>query len=131
MKKYLLVFLCALTLVVTGCGKNQVTCTATLEESGVKMDAKVVADFDKDSKLSDATFEYEFNDSSIVDQYCSIFKLMEDAAKGITVECSGKKITIKGYAKVASDEEESLVGVTKEEFIKQVEESEEGKFTCK
>ena len=49
MKKFSLIALCALLLVVTGCGggsKNKVVCTASEEQGGIKMTAEVVAEFD-------------------------------------------------------------------------------------
>lgn len=135
MKKILLVSVCALfLLVLTGCGssKNQVTCTGSSEENGIKMTAELVADFDKNDKLSGATVVYDLNDSTVASQYCSFFKLMEDADKGITVECSGTKITIKGYAEMLVDDETGeKVDLTKDEFIKKMEESTEEKFSCK
>ncbi len=153
MKKYLLVVLCALLLVtVTGCGsskkeegenggngggsdtpsKNQVVCTATQEENGIKISAEIVADFDSSDKLTDAVVSYDLGDATTAQQYCSLFKLMEDAEKGVTVSCSGTKITVNGYAKMeASEDEKSLVGASKEEFINTVKSTEDGNFTCK
>ena len=132
MKKYFLVVFCALVLfVVTGCGsKNQVKCSGKLSEGEMNILAEVIADFDKDDKLTDATISYELDDEDTATQYCSLFKLMQDEEKGVTVTCSGKKITIKGYANLDSEEEEdSVVGKTKEEFIKYMQEEE--KLTCK
>ncbi len=118
MKKYFLVVVCALLLfVVTGCGnKNQLKCTGSMEDSGLKINAEVVADFDENDKLTDATIVYDLGDSDTAKAWCSIFEYMKDADKGIDVKCSGSKITITGYAKVADDDEESMVGKTKEEF---------------
>ena len=134
MKKSLLLLLGVLMLVVvTGCGKkNQVTCSASMSEGGVDMKAEVVADFDKDDKLTDATITYDVSDSKTAETYCALFKLMEDADKGITVSCSGSKITITGYANIdSSEDEETIIGVTKEEFKKKMQENDEQKFTCK
>lgn len=136
MKRYFLGVLCALFAVaVTGCGnKNQIKCNASLSEAGMNLEAEIVADFDDNDKLTDATIVYDLKDSETAKQYCSLFKLMEDKEKGIEVECSGSKVTIKGYAKIDEAEDEndkSLIGATKEEFIKEMESSEEGKFTCK
>ena len=129
MKKYLFVLVCALLLLVTGCGnKNQVKCTGKDESTG--MEAQIVADFDDNSKLVDASVVYDVKDKDTVEQYCSLFKLMENTDKGVSVSCSGTKITIKGFAKMEADEDEedSMIGKTKEEFIKAMEEE---KFTCK
>ena len=131
MKKYLLVVFCALlVLVVTGCGnKNQVTCTGSMTDSGMNIKAELVADFDDNDKLTDATVVYDLGDSNTATQWCALFQMMQDESKGIKVSCSGSKITIKGYAKMdADDEEETMVGKTKEEF-KTAMEAEQ--FTCK
>ena len=135
MKKYYLIAFCAvLLLAVTGCGKNQVKCTGTFEEGGISIDAELIADFDKADKLTDATIVYTVKDKEKAEQYCALFKLMENADKGVKIECSGNKITIKGYANMESDDEEeseTMVGKTKEEFIKAMEELDEQKLTCK
>ena len=146
MKKSIsIIFSLALLLLITGCGKNQVVCTANVTENGVAMAAKIVADFDENDKLSDATITYDLGNTETANQYCSLFKLIEDQAKGITIECSGTKVTIKGYAKLQEEDEEvdeddetideddseSLIGISKEEFIRQMEASEESKFTCR
>ena len=132
MKKYLLVVFCALVaLVVSGCGgnKNQVTCTGTMTDSGMNIKAELVADFDDNDKLTDATVVYDLGDSDTAKQWCSLFQLMGDESKGIKVSCSGSKITITGYAKMdVEDEEDTMVGKTKEEFKKAMEAE---KFTCK
>ncbi len=131
-KKYFLFVFCAVLLfVVTGCGnKNQVVCTGSSTEGGINIEAKLVADFDENDKLKDAEVTYDLKDKSSADQYCSLFKLMEDKDKGVTVDCSGSKITIKGYANmdVEEDESDAMIGKTKEEFKKLMEEEE---FTCK
>ena len=131
MKKYFLVVLCAvLVFVVAGCSKkNQLVCTGESTESGVKMKAEIVADFDSNDKLTDATVTYDLGSKEVADQYCSLFKLAEDKEKGVTIDCSGSKIIMKGYANVSDEDEEAVVGKTKEEFKKLVE-SDQG-VTCK
>ena len=129
MKKYLLVLVCAvLVLAVAGCSKkNQLKCTGEMDESGVKIKAEVVADFDKDDKLTDAVVYYDLGSKETADQYCSFMKMMEDSAKGVSISCSGSKITIKGYAQM-DDGEEKLAGTTKDDFVKAMQR--EG-LTCK
>ena len=51
--------------------------------------------------------------------------------EGVSISCSGSKVTIKGYEKMDDDSEDSIVGKTKEEFKKAMEEESEGKLTCK
>ena len=148
MKKYLLVVICLLLLVVTGCGKkdskkdeptptpvpkNTVVCSGTISESGMNMKAEITAEFDSSDLLTDASVVYEMSDSTTANQYCSLFKLMQDSSKGITVSCDGNKITINGYAKIDVEDEndKGLIGATKEEFKKAMEEEAEGKVTCK
>ena len=137
MKKYSLIALAALLVVVTGCGgggsKNTVTCTATSNEGGIEMKAEVVAEFDSNDKLEDATVTYDLGDSTVANQYCSLFKLMEDESKGVKVTCSGTKVTMTGFAQLESEDEddESAIGMSKEDFIKKMEESEDGSYTCK
>ena len=135
MKKFSLIALCALLLVVTGCGggsKNKVVCTASEEQGGIKMTAEVVAEFDSSDKLEDATVTYDLGDSTVAEQYCSLFKLMEDSENGVAVKCSGTKVVITGYANLASDDdEEDVVGMSKDEFIKKIEASDDASFTCK
>ena len=131
MKKYLLVVFCTLFLVLlAGCGKkNQVVCSGTLNEGGMTINAEVIANLDKDNKVTDASVVYDLGDSKTAETYCSFFKLMEDSEKGISISCSGSKITITGYAKAAGEtEEESLEGASKEDFIKAMEAQ---KLTCK
>ena len=131
MKKCFLGLFCAVLLFVTGCGenKNQVKCTGEMEESGVKIKGEVVADFDDSDKLKDATFTYDLGKKETADQFCGLFKMMEDSSKGVTVSCSGTKVTIKGYANIdAEEEEESMIGKSKEEFKKAMEKEQ---MTCK
>ena len=137
MKKYFLVVFCALLLfVVTGCGnKNQVVCKATMTESGITMNAEVIGDLDNDNKIKDVTVVYDLNNSETADQYCSLFKMFEDSENGVSVSCSGSKVTIKGLSSmdISDDDEDKVIGLTKEEFIKKAtEENEDGiNFTCK
>lgn len=135
MKKYLLVVFGAL-LLVTGCGKkNQVVCTASMSEGGMNMEAEVVGELDKDNKISSVTVTYDLKDKSTADSYCSLFKMATNSEKGVSVECSGTKVIMKGLEGLDtdSDEEDKVIGLTKEEFIKKATETEEEgvKFTCK
>ena len=131
MKKYFLVVFCALLLfVVTGCGnKNQVKCTGSFSEGGMNMEAEMIADLDENDKVVDVTAVMDLGNSDTANSFCSLYKLMEDKEKGVEVSCSGSKITIKGYANVeAGEDEDQVVGKTKDEFIKLMEEED---FTCK
>ncbi len=128
MRKYFFVVFFALLVVLVGCGnKNQVKCTGEMNEGGMKIKAEVVADLDGDNKVKDATIVYDLGDAKAAETYCSIFKMMEDAEKGISVSCSGSKITIKGAAQM-DEGDEKIVGSTKDDFVKAMEA--EG-LTCK
>ena len=127
MKKYLIVVFCALFAVaLTGCGKkNQVTCSGTITEGGLTIKAEVVGDFDANDKLTGATMVYDLGDKTTAEQYCTLFKMFESSEKGISISCSGSKITIKGYAQMADeDSEEELIGASKDDFIKAMQEQE-------
>jgi hypothetical protein len=129
-KKYFLVVFCALLMfTLTGCGKNQVKCTGSYSEEGMKISAEMIADLDANDKVTDATAIFDLGDSNTANQYCSLFKLAETADSGVKVTCSGTKVTIEGYAKMESDDEEDeLIGLSKEDFIKAMAEED---FTCK
>ncbi len=133
MKKYFLVVFCALLLfVVTGCGnKNQVVCTGSMSEGGVEVKAEMVAEFDKDDKLTTVTVTEDLGDKEKADQMCALFKAFVPADSGVDISCSGSKVTIKGYENMADDEEDKMVGMTKEEFKAAMEKEAEGSVTCK
>ena len=65
------------------------------------------------------------------DQVCALSSMFE--AQGVSVSCSGTKVTIKGFEKMvdSDDEDEKMVGLSKEEFKKAMEENTEGQVTCK
>lgn len=133
MKKYFLVVFCTLLLLaVTGCGnKNQVVCTGSMSEGGVDVKAEMVADFDKDDKLTSVTVTEDLGDKEKADQMCALFKAFMPADSGVDISCSGSKVTIKGYENMADDEEDKMVGMTKEEFKAAMEQEAEGEITCK
>lgn len=133
MKKYFLVVFCTLLLLtVTGCGnKNQVVCTGSMSEGGVDVKAEMVADFDKDDKLTSVTVTEDLGDKEKADQMCALFKAFMPADSGVDISCSGSKVTIKGYENMADDEEDKMVGMTKEEFKAAIEKEAEGELTCK
>lgn len=115
-------------LVLTGCGSsNSLTCTGSAEENGQKVEMELKADFDKDDKLESVKATMTFDDEETAKQMCSLFELANGAAEDdqkIDYECSGKKVTIKGYEKMLEME-----GTTKEEFKKEMESEED--VTCK
>ena len=133
MKKYFLVVFCALLLfVVTGCGnKNEVKCTGTMSEGGVNVTAEIIGEFDDNDKLTTVTMIEDLGDKEKADQMCALVKAFMPADSGVDVSCSGSKVTIKGYEKMADDEDEQVIGMTKEEFKQAMESEAEGQVTCK
>ena len=147
MKKGLLIGLACL-LFLTGCGDkesakdnnakkessktkekasagNYVTCTGKLDDAGVTATLEIKA----------ASVSMIFEDEKTAKQYCSIFELAntlaEDDADKVDFSCSGKKLTFNSYADFASaeDDDEDIIGLTKADFIKEMESSEG--VTCK
>lgn len=135
-------------LLLTGCGsKNQLKCTAEVEQNGSKYSGKMIVELDGNDKVKDATMEMTFDNEDEANQTYSMFQLVIGMAKSmaeegqevpdIDIKKDGKTLTISNYAsfaKFTSDEEnESLIGMSKEDFIKKVEadSSSGGKWTCK
>ncbi len=129
--KKLVIFLCCavMLLVVTGCGKkNQVVCSKTAEEEGQKMTVEVTVDFDSSDKATNASMVYDFEDKTLAETFCNLFK---ESDQKDNISCSGTKITIKDLDAFEDEEEEDsekVVGQSKEDVLKTAEE--EG-FTCK
>ena len=89
-------------------------------------------EFDDNDKLTTVTAVEDVGSKEAADQMCALSSLFE--AQGITVSCSGSKVTIKGFEKMTDSEDEDdvkMVGLTKEEFKKAMEEESEGQVTCK
>jgi len=124
MKKYFLLAVVGL-LLLTGCGKNQVVCTISAEENGMKVTESIIGELDGDNKVTKVSMEYEYDDAETVKQLCEIVKISFPEA-----ECSGKKIILPDAAAMLEDEETKLVGLTKEEFITYATSEGEG-VTCK
>ncbi len=133
MKKYFLFAFCALLLVVvTGCGsKNVVKCSGKMEGQ----EAEITAEFDSNDKLTTATVVEDAGSKEAADQICSMYNAFaSQMPEGVSVSCSGSKVTIKGFEKMADSEEddaEKMVGLSKEDFKKAMEEQTEGQVTCK
>ena len=62
MKKYFLLAVVGL-LLLTGCGKNQVVCTISAEQDGMKMTESIIGELDGDNKVTKVSMEYEYNDA--------------------------------------------------------------------
>ena len=149
--KYLLLFVGVLSLLlVTGCGgsKNQVKCTAEIEQDGKKYKAEIIAQLDDNSKVKDASMTMTFDSEEEAAQSYSMMQMVIGIAKSfaeegkeipeIDIKLDGKSLTISNYAafaEISSDEEEQqkLIGLTKDEFINKIksETSEESDWSCK
>ena len=116
MKKYLSVVACLLVaFALTGCGKeSKVECTLTDDQG---RDLKVIGNLGKDNKITSTTMIMEVG-TEIDDATCTMVEAML-GSEVEDVKCSGDKVT----AKLTSKE---LVGMTKDEFIKEFE-----GYTCK
>ena len=130
MKKVL--FLLPLLFLLTGCGEKKVTCTTTVEEDGVKYEAKMIANL-KDNKVESGKMELTFGDKETGEQYCNLIKafmgLAEDENK-VEIKCDGKKMTVDSLDFDTEEDEESLIGKTKDDFIKAFKEK-YPEATCK
>lgn len=131
---------------LTGCGgsKNQVVCSATMEEDGQKATAEVVAELDSNDKIKDATISYKFDDQDAADQFYSMYQMLVSMSEqsgeklDIDIKKSGKTITISNYAALEAmqsedEDSEKLIGMSKDDFIKKVESdnSDGAKWSCK
>ena len=128
MKKYLLLLVVGLFL-LAGCGKKaDITCTGEMEEGGIKAKATYYA-YLKDDKVNRVDMEMEIDDENTAKQTCQTMELLKtmsgDEAKDMVVKCSGKTVTIENFP---ADENDGMIGVSKEEFIKAAEGQ---SLTCK
>lgn len=133
MKKSLILVVAALVC-VTGCGNkssNKVVCTSEHTEAGIKMKAVVTASF-KDDKVNDVSAYIDFDDKDSAKQYCTLLEFANAYAESedekIKFECKDTKIEITDYASMMSDNDENVIGLTKDAFIELAEAEE---FTCK
>lgn len=124
------------TLFLTGCGGNKVVCSSTIKEDGHTYGMKITAKM-KDNKVSSIDAEMNFDTEDSANEMCSTLALINGFTSNdnekLDYKCSGKKITIKNYEKLASSDDDKLVGLTKDEFVKTMTEdtSEDNKVTCK
>ena len=118
------------TLVLTGCGKKTVTCSATQEDGGEKMTTEVVGTL-KSNKIDSVKAKITFEKEETAKTYCSFLGLASTADDGskIDIKCDGKSITISNYEKL--DSSDKIIGLTKDEFISKMKESGGDKVSCK
>lgn len=127
MKKYLLFLICALLLVVTGCGKKQLVCSRTGTVEGKTMSFDIVVDLDGNDKATNASLIIDYGDETLAQTMCESSKKTNG---DVNIECSGTKVIMKNMDESADQAEDSddMIGKTKEEIIKVAEEQ---GFTCK
>ena len=114
-------------------GKNTVVCTGKVDEEGLTAEMKVTASL-KAGKVDNASVSLVFSDKETAEQYCSLFELANSFAESeddkVDFTCKGKTLTFKNYADFADpDDEDDIIGLTKADFIKLMEESDG--VTCK
>lgn len=127
MKKGIIAFAAVIALgTITGCGKNknQVVCTGKATDGGQTYEAKIIGKL-KDGKITDGSMEMKFSDEKTASTMCGLMamanSMAEDDSKKVDYTCKGKTLKINSLK--TWDSEESFVGLTKEEFIKQATES--------
>ena len=119
MKKAVVLGLSSLFL-LTGCGSNKVTCSQSLNEAGMKIEAKIIATIKKD-KVDAFEVVYNTDSKTTAQMFCTLYK---DA------KCSGKKVTIKGDAamKMMGISKSEVQKTSKADFVKGIEST---GFKCK
>lgn len=126
MKKGIIVFAAVVALgVVTGCGKkNEVVCTGKTTENGATYEAKIVAKLKK-GKVADGYMEMKFSDKKTAETMCGFMAMANGMAEKdsdkIDYTCKGKVLKINSLKTM--DEDGELIGMTKDEFIKQAKSS--------
>ena len=137
MKKYYVMIFCIALLFVTGCGNGkQVACSKTETIEGVSATGTIIGELDANDKVVGASMAYEFADKESATKYCDMMKGLLELSKNLgestgkaSIDCSGSKITIKGFEELeGDDEEDKVIGLSKDEFVQKA--TEEG-YTCK
>ena len=133
MKKYLFL-IPVLLLVLTGCGKKQVVCTAKVDEGGQKFEGKIVGTL-KDDKIDSVSVSMKFDDEETAKQMCSLFELANSFAEKeedkVDFKCKGKEITLNSLEAMDSSlDDTKLIGITADEFIELITKN-SPETTCK
>lgn len=130
-------FLVVGTLLLTGCGGKKVVCTSEVKDVTGSYKMNITANL-KDNKVSKLSAEMKFEDDNAAEQMCSMLKAFSSLIEGnekLDYKCNGKKITVNNYNLLvdSDDDSDKVIGITKDEFIKKMEESstDEEKVTCK
>lgn len=134
MKKVAFVLVAGL-LIFTGCGNkdnNKIVCSGTREEEGQEIKLEVTATL-KDKKIDKVSASMEFDKEESATAMCSIFtfanQLATDEKDKIDFKCDGSKIIFNDYTSmIADDDDLQIVGLSKDDFIKVMENE---KLSCK
>ena len=124
-----------------GVGGNQAVCSGSFEDTlfsdePIKYTASMTATLDDSNKVKSvalsATFEKEEDANTMYSMYALVNQFAQDDSQKIDIKLNGKTMTISNYEVVMSDEEKSVVGMTKEEFFELAKSTdEEGVVTCR
>ena len=132
MKKYLFL-IPVLLLVLTGCGKKQVVCSAKVDEGGQKYEAKITGTL-KDDKIDSVSVSMKFDDEETAKQMCSLFELANNFAEKeedkVDFKCKGKEITLNSFDALFDAEDTKVIGLTSDEFVELVTKN-SPETTCK
>ena len=127
MKKYLIIGICTLALIITllvlvtrSNKTSQVVCTKTTTSDKRMVTEEIIATLDKDNKVIDLIGVYNFNDKEIAESYCNLFKQTIDSSKQKYLACSDTKVTINSVQNIETDGDKSIkvIGMTKDDFTK-------------
>ena len=125
---------------LTGCGGsgNKVTCSADLKEGDTKYGtAEIVAELDDSDKVKTVEMTMKIDDKDAAQQVFSMITLAnsfaENDSQKIDASLDGNKITIKNAEAYLNqtESETKLVGMSKADFIKLVEEDKNMNPVCK
>ena len=120
-------------LLLTGCGgsSNKVVCSGDFKEGGQKIaSGEIAATLDDSDKVKDVSATMTFEDEQTATAYQQLMEEFGSSGLGIKATRSGKKVTISNYDVLSSSAEDSLVGVSKADFIKAMESDGSG-LSCK
>lgn len=114
-------------ILLTGCGgssssANTYSCTADVTDEGTTIKQTLEVTLDKNDKISSYNLIMEFDDKTQADQLYQTYEFLNSLAESeedkIDVLQNGTKVTIKNAEKL--NEENEVIGLTKEEFKKNV-----------
>ena len=113
-------------LLLTGCGSSddKIVCTSSEEDFGITIDAEIVAKL-KDKKVDSVSAEFVLDTEENAE---ALYSLLGGEDSGAKVE--GTKVIVSDFSGMLNslDEETTVIGMAKEDFIKLIEEKD---YSCK